>query len=143
MASLVPDTDVREKRWAMRLLTNHMFRGRWGDTYPVCSSAVSAVKVIKVRIRSASAKIRTGNTGPFDPAKVPEEERARMRQAGKGVWSGVLPLFEVLGSPVRSDEIEGIGGDEHGLQNVQPWREERNVRERTYAESLGQGQPGE
>lgn len=137
MASLVPDTDRRRKRWAMRLLTNHMWRGRWGNTYQVAPSAVESVKVIEVQIRSASAKIRTGDTGSFDAKVVQEEDRVRMQEAGKGVWSGVVPLFEVLGTPVKSKDIEGIGGDEKGLETLQPWLEERNARERTYAQSLG------
>lgn len=137
MASLVPDTDRRKKRWAMRILTNHMWRGRWGNTYPVSPSAVESVKVIEVQIRAASAKIRTGDTGLFDAKVVQEEDRVSMQEAGKGVWSGVVPLFEVLGTPVKSKDIEGIGGDEKGLETLQPWLEERNARERTYAESLG------
>ncbi|KIX07453.1 uncharacterized protein Z518_02106 [Rhinocladiella mackenziei CBS 650.93] len=93
----------------MRLL---MFRGRWENTYPVAPSAVEVVKVIEVQIRSASAKIRTGDIGSFDAGVVKEEDRVHMQQAGKGVVSGILPLFEVLGTPVKSKAIEGIGGDE-------------------------------
>ncbi|KAH8878621.1 hypothetical protein GQ53DRAFT_86544 [Thozetella sp. PMI_491] len=137
MASLVPDTDSQKKRWAMQLLTNHMWRGRWGNTYPVAPNAVKVVKVIEVQIRSASAKIRTGDTGSFDTNAVQEEDRRRIEQAGKGVWSGVVPLFEVLGTPVKSEDIEGIGGEDKGLETVQPWLEERNAREYAYAESLG------
>lgn len=138
MASLVPDTDFRKKRWAMRLLTNHIVRGRWEDTYPVARSAVESVKVIQVSIRSASAKIRTGNTGPFDSGVVKEEDRVSMQQAGKSVWSGVLPLFEVLGTPVESDEIEIPREHDRGLKHVEAWRQARNARERTYAVRLGE-----
>ncbi|RMZ84646.1 hypothetical protein DV737_g1234, partial [Chaetothyriales sp. CBS 132003] len=108
LASLIPDSDIRKKEWAMRLLTNHMFQGRWENTYPVAPSAVEVVKVIEVQIRSASAKIRTGDTGSFDAGVVKEQDRLDMLQAGKGVWSGILPLFEVLGTPVKTRSLESL-----------------------------------
>lgn len=121
----------------MRLLTNHMYRGRWETTYPVLHSAVDKVKVIEVKILSASAKIRSGNIGPFDPTTVTEEEVQKKEAHGKGVWSGVVPLYEVLAQPVAGS-VEGPGGDPRGLKAVEAWRAERNQREREYAESAAQ-----
>ncbi|KIX05435.1 uncharacterized protein Z518_06307 [Rhinocladiella mackenziei CBS 650.93] len=135
IAALVPDTDVRKKRYAMRLLTNHMFRFRWESTYPVSPAAVDKVKVIQVKIRSAGAKIRTGTIGPFDPHVVSEEDRARIDAKGTGVWSGVVPVFEVLGRPVPSG-VSGVGGDERGVKSIEAWREQRNQREKGYAKRV-------
>ncbi|EXJ77212.1 hypothetical protein A1O3_10370 [Capronia epimyces CBS 606.96] len=134
-ASIVPDTDVRKKRFAMRLLTNHMYHGRWETTYPVLHSAVDIVKVIEVKVLSASAKIRAANIGPFDPATVEEEEKQRREEQGTGVWSGVVPLYEVLGQPAASN-VEGPGGEPRGLKAVEEWRQERNRREKEYAERV-------
>ncbi|EXJ83160.1 hypothetical protein A1O1_06779 [Capronia coronata CBS 617.96] len=136
-ASLVPDTDRRKKRYAMRLLTNHMYRGRWETTYPVLHSAVDKVKVIEVKILSASAKVRTGNIGPFDPTTVTEEEVQKREEQGEGVWSGVVPVYEVLGGSVASS-VQGPGGDQRGLTAVEEWRDERNRREKEYAETVAQ-----
>src|SRR2546423_13144015 len=49
-ASLVPNDQIAKKRWAMRLLTNHMAKGRWGTTHPVAASAMKYVQVIEVRV---------------------------------------------------------------------------------------------
>lgn len=118
----------------------------------MAESAVEKVQVIEVQVISASAKIRTGNTGPFDAGAaleaVRQDEKNRMdhgQQRGRvgasgacGVWAGVVPLFETMGSPLVSREIDGIGGDDDddndgGLKMVESWRGERNRREQMYA----------
>lgn len=98
---------LEQKRWDMRILMNHIWRRRWENTYPVAPSAIKVVKVIEVQIRFASAKVGMGDTGSFDERVVRDADRAHMQQAWKGVWSGVLPLFEVLGTPAKRKDIGG------------------------------------
>ncbi|CRG82704.1 hypothetical protein PISL3812_00048 [Talaromyces islandicus] len=132
-ASLVPEHEVAKKRWSMRLLTNHMARGRWDVTYPVAQSAIEYVQVIEVHIRSASAKVRGANIGDFEPDTVLGQSPGWEQ---KDVWSGVVPLYELLGTPVSSEVMGSHGNSESALQQVESWRRGRNKASRQYAESV-------
>ncbi|TGO89932.1 hypothetical protein BPOR_0086g00020 [Botrytis porri] len=116
-----PVTSASEKHYAMHLLTNHMIRRRWSQTNPVAPEAMKSVQVIKVVVRSASAKIRAGNEESL--------ERGGLGERGD-VWTGALPLYEVLGEPVQSVYC----GDREVQEGVLDWREKRNREERRYAE---------
>jgi hypothetical protein len=89
-----------EKRYAMHLLMNHMSRRRRSATNPVDAKAMKHVQVIRVKILGASAKINNLRvaTGKFDPASVGERQ---------DVFTGVVPLYEVLGEPVSSGVLPG------------------------------------
>ncbi|KAL1881581.1 hypothetical protein Plec18167_003178 [Paecilomyces lecythidis] len=120
-AELVLSPD--ERRYAMHLLTNHMVRRRWSDTNPVSPTAIKSVQVMRVKIRSASAKVRASNIGSFEP---------REMGTRADVWTGVVPLYEVLGTPVSSG-----GFPERGIQEqLEDWRASRNETERGYAEEV-------
>jgi len=126
-ASLV--SDPAEKRYAMHLLTNHMSRRRWSATNPVSPAAMKSVQVMRVRVRSASAKIRAANVGEFEP-------QLAMTAAGprEDVWTGVVPVYEVLGEPVGS----GVFPERTVQGQVEEWRVGRNEREKSYAERVAQ-----
>jgi hypothetical protein len=132
-ASLVPEHEVAKKRWSMRLLTNHMARGRWDVTYPVAQSAMKYVQVIEVKIRSASAKVRGANIGDFEPDTVLGESPGWQQ---KDVWSGVVPLYEVLGTPVSSGIMGAQGESDDAIRQVERWRRGRNEVSKQYAESI-------
>ena len=55
----------------------------------VAVEAMKQVQVIKVVVRSASAKIRTNNLNGLEKAGLGERD---------DVWTGAIPLYEVLGS---------------------------------------------
>ncbi|KAF7909186.1 uncharacterized protein EAE98_012265 [Botrytis deweyae] len=116
-----PVTSASEKHYAMHLLTNHMIRRRWSQTNPVASEAMKSVQVIKVVVRSASAKIRTGNVESLERGGLGERD---------DVWTGALPLYEVLGEPVQSAYCD----DRKVQEGVVDWMERRNGEERRYAE---------
>lgn len=120
-----PVTSTDEKRYAMHLLTNHMIRRRWSMTNEVAPEAMKSVQVIKVVVRSASAKIRTGNVNSLEKAGLGERN---------DVWTGALPVYEVLGMPVES----GYCPDRKVQSGVMDWRERRNEEERAYAEMAAQ-----
>lgn len=93
-----PVTDADEKLWAMQLITNGVLQGRWENTrVPPTKVELQSTQILKVRIVSASAKIRTG--GPSEDRKDLKDEEMR-----KKVWTGVIPVWEMWGSPVHAKE---------------------------------------
>jgi hypothetical protein len=82
------------------------------------------IQVIKVAIRSASAKMRAANV------------LGLQKVTGMGVrddvWTGVLPLYEVLGEPVPS----GYAPERKVQEEIVRWREMRNAEERMYADDV-------
>ena len=80
-------TDPNEKDAALSALVEHIVSGRGTDVRPGSPKELAATAVLAVPLEEASAKIRQG-----DP-KDDEEDYALP------VWSGVLPLALVPGSP--------------------------------------------
>lgn len=123
------DTDIvtcpNEKRYAMHLLTNHMSRRRWSSTNEVAPEAMKKVQVIKVTIRTASAKIRATNLNGLEKAGFGDRD---------DVWTGVIPLYEVLGDPVHSGYFPARSVQKEVLE----WQRGRNDQEKGYAERVAQ-----
>ncbi|KAK2802849.1 hypothetical protein FQN51_004111 [Onygenales sp. PD_10] len=119
--------DRAVKRDVMRAVTNHIVPGRWEDVNPVSSFQVALVFVVRVEIQRGTMKLRTGIPGiqPRDREKDgPDREEP--------VWTGVVPMYEHLGSPVASgltDDAEEPGG-------LLKYIDERNERRREYARSV-------
>jgi hypothetical protein len=110
-----------EKRYAMHLLTNHMVRRRWSSVNEVAPEAMKKVQVIKVVVRSASAKIRATNINGLEKAGLGTRD---------DVWTGAIPLYEVLGEPVQS----GYCPERPMQKELVEWKDRRNEEERLYAE---------
>jgi len=88
-------TDAEEKLYAMRLITNKVLADRWDNTRtPPDSAEMSSTSILKVRIVAGSGKIRTG--GPNDEAK--DTDRQDLTST---IWTGVVPVWETLGEPVK------------------------------------------
>lgn len=86
--------DPAEKLYAMELITNSVVPERWEHTrIPPDEAEMSSTSILRMKITSASAKIRTGP--PSDAKK--DVERSGLREK---VWTGVVPVFETLGTPV-------------------------------------------
>ena len=109
----------------MHLLTNHMCRRRWSSVNEVAIQSMKTVQVIKVVIRSASAKIRSANINGLERAGLGERD---------DVWTGVFPLYEVLGNPVAS----GYTPERPLQRELVDWKARRNDEEKTNAESVAQ-----
>ena len=91
-ASLV--TDDEEKVWAMEQITNSVVPGRWDNSRtPPDRSEMVSTSILRVRIVSGSGKIRDG--GPHDDKKDLDRE-----DLVKGIWTGVIPIWETVGEPV-------------------------------------------
>lgn len=86
--------DPEEKLYAMELITNSVVPGRWDHTrIPPDEAEMSSTSILRMKIASASAKIRIG--APSDDKK--DNERPGLREK---VWTGVVPVFETLGTPI-------------------------------------------
>ncbi|KAF2429055.1 hypothetical protein EJ08DRAFT_698636 [Tothia fuscella] len=116
-----------QKRKVMHDVTNHILANRWEELNPVASFQVNFVYVIKVRIDRMSLKTRTGTAG-IQPRNVgvdgPDVEIKP--------WTGVVPLYEVLGKPVESGLSDGAVVSE----NLRGFVEGKNRKEREYAERV-------
>jgi uncharacterized protein len=87
-------TDVAEKLWAMELVTEGVVPGRWeGTRVPPNGAEMQSTTILRVRISSGSAKVRTG--GPHDEAYDTGDEAVVGR-----VWTGVVPVHLTFGEPV-------------------------------------------
>lgn len=88
--------------YAMQIITDGMVQGRWaGSRTPPDESEIAATRILKVRITSASAKIR--DSGVKDDAKDLKNEETKGR-----VWTGVIPYVEMLGMPVAAETNEVV-----------------------------------
>lgn len=88
-------TDVEERLYAMKLITNKVLPDRWENTRtPPDSAEMSSTSILKMRIVAGSGKIRDG--GPRDDAKDTDRE-----ELTGSIWTGVIPVWETLGDPVK------------------------------------------
>ncbi|KAK3682534.1 hypothetical protein B0T22DRAFT_287055 [Podospora appendiculata] len=87
-------TDVAEKLYAMELITNSVVPGRWANSrIPPNAAEMQSTSVLRVRIATGSAKIRSG---------MPHDERGDLEDEAllDRVWTGVVPVYQTLGEPV-------------------------------------------
>lgn len=86
--------------YAMRLITDGMVQGRWeGSRVPPDEGEIASTRILKVKIQSASAKIR--DSGVKDDAKDLKSNETRSR-----VWTGIIPYVEMLGTPTPAETNE-------------------------------------
>ncbi|THW78056.1 hypothetical protein D6D19_01809 [Aureobasidium pullulans] len=128
-ASMVQGAE--EKRFAMHMLTNHMIPHRWSNVNPVTPSAMKSVQIMKVHINSASAKVRAKNMGLADSVDIAAER--------DDVYTGVIPLYETLGTPVES----GYSPARPVQRHLDEWVERRNREEKEYAIKAAENEPEE
>jgi nitroimidazol reductase NimA-like FMN-containing flavoprotein (pyridoxamine 5'-phosphate oxidase superfamily) len=79
--------DLDEKRRALDALVEHVVAGRGADARPPTESEMRKTLVVRLPIREASAKVRTG--GPVDD----EEDLAL------DIWAGVVPCRVTFDAP--------------------------------------------
>lgn len=91
-------TDEEEKLWALKLITDSVVANRWDNSRtPPDKGELAATSVLKIRIVAGSGKIRDG--GASDEKKDYGNEEVTGR-----VWTGVVPVYEVLGDPVQNPD---------------------------------------
>ncbi|KAI0155201.1 hypothetical protein GGR57DRAFT_464544 [Xylariaceae sp. FL1272] len=99
-------TDVEEKQWAMKLITNSVVRNRYRNTrVPPNGAEMQSTSVLRVKIDSGSAKIRSG---------MPSDEKSDMedQELLDRVWTGVVPVHYTLGEPMPGpyNRVEKVPG---------------------------------
>jgi nitroimidazol reductase NimA-like FMN-containing flavoprotein (pyridoxamine 5'-phosphate oxidase superfamily) len=87
LGSAQPVEDPAEKRRALDRLVEHLVPGRTAEARPMTDTEVKRTLVVRIPLREASAKVRTGP--PVD-----DEEDYTLP-----VWAGVLPLVTAPGAP--------------------------------------------
>lgn len=93
-ASIVEDEE--ERMYALELITDKVVPDRWRHTrLPPTKGELQSTNILKVKISSGSAKIRTGDS--HDDKHDMENEELR-----NDIWTGVLPIYQTMGEPVPS-----------------------------------------
>jgi nitroimidazol reductase NimA-like FMN-containing flavoprotein (pyridoxamine 5'-phosphate oxidase superfamily) len=116
-------TDKEEALYAMEKITDNLLPQRWVKSrVPPTSAELSSTSILKVTIKSASAKIRVGG---------PSEDRADLKNAElvKKTWTGVVPYWGTWGEPVAGKE----NGASEVEAYIEKWRLEETGRARGYA----------
>lgn len=89
-------TDDEEKTYAMELITDSVMPQRWANTrLPLTGAEMQSTSILRVRIASGSAKFR-------DVGVVEDKHDLENEAAVSSVWTGVVPVYTVLGEPVPS-----------------------------------------
>jgi uncharacterized protein len=93
---------------ALRVISDHLIRGRWNDVREPSEKELKATSVLEFTIEEASAKIRTG--GPVD-----DEEDYDLN-----VWAGILPLSLSPGTPIHDERIHPDASLPKYISNYHP-----------------------
>ncbi|KAI1325073.1 hypothetical protein F5Y16DRAFT_379247 [Xylariaceae sp. FL0255] len=90
----------------MEMVTNSVVRDRYRHTrVPPNNAEMQSTSILRVRIASGSAKIRSG---------MPSDEKADMADEAllDRVWTGVVPVHYTMGQPMPSpyNKVEKLPG---------------------------------
>lgn len=123
-------TDLDEKNYAMKLITNSVVRDRWRNTrVPPNKAEMSSTSILRVKIAAGSAKVRTG---------MPSDEKADMADEellGR-VWTGVVPVHLSMGEPLPGpyNRVEKLPAYlDEGRRDFNAWGEEAALEASTKA----------
>lgn len=89
-----PIHDAAQKIAALRVISEHLLRGRWDEVRPPNEKELRTTAVLEFDIEEASAKVRQGP---------PIEDEA---DTVLPVWAGVLPVKMTAGEPIPSSSPE-------------------------------------
>lgn len=115
-ASIVENDE--EKLWAMERTTNSVVPDRWNNVVlPLAKSELASTSVLRVRIKTGSAKIRTGPPS------------AETGDGDMSVWRGVLPVYQAIGEPIPTPDRKDMAVPAH----IVDFRQSFNEASREYA----------
>lgn len=115
-ASIVENDE--EKLWAMERTTNSVIPDRWDNVVlPLARSELASTSVLRVRIKTGSAKIRTGPPS------------AETGDGNMSVWRGVLPVYQTMGEPIPTPDREDMAVPAH----IVDFRQSFNKASKEYA----------
>ncbi|KAF7721132.1 hypothetical protein EC973_005379 [Apophysomyces ossiformis] len=103
--------DPEEKIEALKVITNHLVKGRWDQCRESTKVELQTTKVVKVVIESASVKQSYRDE--------PEEDKNDYKNEAlcQSIWTGIVPMKTVYGTPIPSsinkqplpDNIRALG----------------------------------
>ncbi|KAG5294381.1 flavin-nucleotide-binding protein [Histoplasma ohiense] len=115
--------DEAEKRWAMKLVTNGVVEDRYDHTrVPPNKVEMASTTILRVRIVDGSGKIRDGSVSD-------ERYDRENKELTSKVWTGVVPVWQVMGEPIPAPENEVKEVPEH----IRGFIDRVNERNKTYA----------
>jgi len=91
-------TDEAKKLNALRIVSEHLIKGKWDDSRQPTQAELKATSVIELDITSASAKIREGP--PLDDKKDVKDEKL------SHIWAGVVPIKTVAQTPINDPTLK-------------------------------------
>lgn len=122
-ASLV--TDPEERNYAMTLITNNLLPSRWEKSRnPPTAAELNSTSILRVKVASASAKVRAG--GPHDDRADLKDEALR-----GGIWTGVVPVWLQWGEPIPGADNGYKEGECE--EYIERWRVGENQKNRIHA----------
>jgi len=89
-----PLEDREEKNEALRVIVEHIARGRWDDVRAPTEAELMATTVLALPIVEASAKVRSGP---------PVDDEA---DYALSAWAGVIPLSVAAGAPEADPRLD-------------------------------------
>jgi hypothetical protein len=93
-------TDEHDEKYAaFKTLTEKMVPGSWDYLLPMTTKQMAKTMAIKVPISEASAKVRQGS---------PSDDKDTTP-----IWTGLIPIELVKGTPVPGPDAEGLELPEH------------------------------
>lgn len=87
-------TDENERLDALKVVSDQIIPLRWEEARLPNKKELKATKVLKLKIKEASAKIRTG------PPKDEKEDY------NLDIWAGVIPIRTIYGNPVVDPDLK-------------------------------------
>ncbi|GIZ45094.1 hypothetical protein CKM354_000827700 [Cercospora kikuchii] len=116
--------DAAEVDFALRLITNNSIPERWENSrQPPTKAELQSTGVLKVRIETASAKVRAG--GPSD-----DKADLENTEVTEKTWIGVVPTYLTLGAPIAGEFNRVQRFPEHlddWVQDVNSLNEQRAI----------------
>ncbi|WP_149304261.1 pyridoxamine 5'-phosphate oxidase family protein [Pareuzebyella sediminis] len=89
--SVAKVVNTSEKEMALKCIVDHMIDGRWESLRPMLPKELDATLVLKMKIETASAKIRDVGV---------QDEKADMTLP---IWAGLVPLKQFAEKPISDD----------------------------------------
>jgi len=109
-------SDEAEKMWAMETITENIIRGRWENSrVPPTKTEMTSTSILRVRIHTASAKVRTGE--PLEDRKDLKDDALTAK-----IWTGIVPSWLQWGEPIPTKENKVPNPPEH----LTKWVSEEN-----------------
>jgi len=85
-------TDPEEKNEGLRIVTEHIIKGRWDEARLPTPNELKGTRVMKIKLELVSAKVATGP---------PEDDAA---DYSLPIWGGLIPVITIYGPPTSDGQ---------------------------------------